>query len=140
MYKSTFVYSVLALCVSLAGATVVADEPTLGTWTNNEETRTYGFLETNKLTFSRVNLLYSDGVMKRSREHTVDGLWREGASICNRGKQTGNVMMYVNKRQCCMLVQHLGEKLILTKVWGKTSSYGDICDNAVLSRKYKRSP
>jgi hypothetical protein len=65
------------------------------------------------------------------------GVWQYHDGICwlgdNKGMK-GNIMVYVDKFQCCLGAQLFGARLVLTEVWKKGFGHGDeLCTNRVLT-------
>lgn len=126
---------VLLLLVSITGWFVAyAADGVWGVWTDRDESHYYAFLKNSEFKFR--GLKFNPKLMESERKET-DGVWRSGDGICwigDKKQQTGNVLIYVDSLECCMLAQFLGNKLVLSEVWQKGYHELNICSNRVLTR------
>jgi hypothetical protein len=105
----------------------VAADTGWGIWERNDPnyTYTYHFKANNEL-----KLWYTGGQGK-------EGAWYYQQNTCwsgyEKNRQYGNVMVYVDSLQCCLLANFLGNKLVLSEVWQKGTDDYQICNNNVLT-------
>jgi hypothetical protein len=110
-----------------------------GSWTDKEKDCTYSFLKDNGFRF-RKRLNWSTE-KKRTEDDPkeTDGVWRYGEEICWAGPAKGNLMIYADTMQCCMLAQIIGGKLVLTEIWEKGHCDFNICNNRLLTKVKSKS-
>ena len=100
-----------------------------GAWTDREEKVTYTFLEDHEFRFRWKRGQGQPDVME-------EGAWETGTGICWPGAKDegskGNVMLYVDTKQCCLTARRLGKNLVLSLIWEKGGA--NACQNRVLRR------
>ncbi|MGE5753731.1 MAG: hypothetical protein ACM319_08850, partial [Deltaproteobacteria bacterium] len=62
------------------------------------------------------------------------GVYSDGKDKCRSNQQKGNLMIYVDEMQCCMMTQEIAGKLVLTEVFSKGDEGMSICKDRVLTR------
>ena len=90
-----------------------------GVWTDQDKKNTYAFAANHELVY----VSSTEG-----RQHRSIGAWRYEPGVCWLGKekeQLGNVLMYLNESECCVMAQRLGSRLILSFIWSKPSYLSD---------------
>ena len=107
----------------------------IGVWADKDQKYIYAFLENSKFKFW----------VFRDRPEKTQGVWimeecYQGAIIM-RKEQMGNLHIYTDKVNCCMLTRFSGNKLMLKKIyagadWGDAL---DVCSDKVLM-KIKEMP
>lgn len=109
-----------------------------GIWEDSAQDRTYAILRNNEL-----KLWGKTGTWNQNTKQTTysprktEGVWTSGEAICwlgDKKQQVGNLMIYADSLQCCMLARFLGTKLVLTEVWQKGSDTLGVCNSGVLNR------
>jgi hypothetical protein len=121
----------------------IAADAGWGIWTDKEAMHTYAFLRNNELKFRGVKSNWRKEIQQyETTPGETDGVWQSGDDICWMGdkkQQKGNMMIYSDSLQCCMIAQFLGSKLVLSEVWQKGDDELGICENRVLT-KIKKMP
>ncbi|NJD61482.1 MAG: hypothetical protein FIA93_02020 [Deltaproteobacteria bacterium] len=62
------------------------------------------------------------------------GVYSHGKDKCRSNQQKGNLMIYVDEMQCCMMTQGIAGKLVLTEIFSKGHEGMSICKDRVLTR------
>jgi hypothetical protein len=62
------------------------------------------------------------------------GVFSLGKDKCRSNHQKGDLMIYVEDMQCCMMTQVIAGKLVLTEVFSKGREGVSICKDRVLTR------
>jgi hypothetical protein len=153
-------YHVLTMMVLFILSVIVnfsyADENAIkmrgSVWADMEDKHIYSFLNNNEFRFvAEIQRPAEEGDLEYDPRGTVkmitetekaEGVYRLlGDNYCwlgtQLGTQKGNLMIYVDEIQCCMLMNFVGEKLVLSEVWMKPQFYFDhlgICSNRVLKK------
>ncbi len=126
----------LPLFVFSMSTSVLNADPVSGVWGDKDQSNTYAFLQTKEFRFWGRKSIFAEGKLTYAPVK-ADGVWTEGDGICWIGEQkqqTGNLMIYVDTLQCCMLAQTIAGKLVLSEIWAKGYDEFDICSNRVLNR------
>ena len=128
-----FVIIAVVLSISAMGVfdSAFGAKDTWGVWTEKEGNFTYEFLKNHEFRFRGK----TDATPPKTIE--VEGVWETGSGICWVGQKgegnTGNLMLYVGNRQCCLGARRLGENLVLSELWEKPSrGSSEFCNNRVL--------
>ena len=145
MQKPKFFFIVLVIAahtLGIAGYAVAADNA-WGIWTDKEQTYVYAFLKNNELkVWGQKSTWRTDTLKYTYTKGKADGVWQYQEGMCWIGdtkQQQGNVMIYVDSLQCCMMAQFLGNKLVLSEIWNKGYDEFGMCNNRVLT-KTKTTP
>jgi len=70
----------------------------------------------------------------------VEGVYRTGDDICWLPKEDGtkgrlgNTLIFFDQSQCCLQIENIGEKLVVSFVWQKPYGSSGICQNQVLKK------
>ena len=112
-----------------------------GTWTDKDQAYSYSLLAGHEFKYECQSCDYSRPAPNRSVK--TEGAWNSAEGACWAGDPKtdkkvalGNLLLYADDVQCCMLAQLLGNKLVLTEVWTKGSgTMASICSNRVLTRQ-----
>jgi hypothetical protein len=131
--------SLLALlifpCASFGG------ERFIGNWGDMDEVNVYVFRENGSFEFHhrKAGPAGGDASAAVEREEKVlydriTGVWTSGKGICSSGFQKGDMMLYVEEMQCCVMTQVVADKLVLSTVFSKGQDGLSFCTNRVLSR------
>ena len=113
----------------------------LGNWGDRNETNLYVFRANGAFEFQRRkpdpagdNTSTVEGKGEPASYERVTGVWTSGKGICSSGLQKGDLILYVDEMQCCMMVQLVADKLVLSAVFTKGKDDLSLCRNRVLSR------
>lgn len=137
MCKSKILVTALLILISIS-LSAIAAAVSWGIWTNKEQTHVYAFLAKDELKFwGQKGTWRADLQRFEYSQGKTDGVWQYQEGICwlgDKKQQLGNVMIYADTLQCCMMAQFLGSKLVLSEVWHKGTDELGICENRVLTR------
>jgi hypothetical protein len=149
---STMILFILSVIINFSYADENAIKMRDSVWADREEKHIYSFLKNNEFRFvAEIQRPSQEGDQEYDPRGTVkmitetekaEGVYRLlGDNYCwfetQLGTQKGNLMIYVDRIQCCMLMEFVGEKLVLSEVWMKPQFYFDhlgICENRVLTK------
>ena len=139
MQKSVLVLVLIAVIyVYCLTNNASAEDNAWGVWTNKKQTHVYAFLKNNELKFwGQKGSWRSDIQQYAYTQGKTDGVWRYKEGVCwigDKKQQQGNVMIYADTLECCMMAQFLGNKLVLTEIWNKGHDEFGICENTVLTK------
>ena len=130
---------VVALLVSSTPG--FGDGQFLGNWGDRNEANLYAFKANGAFEFQRRkpnpagdNTSAVEGKGEPASYERVTGVWTSGKGICSSGLQKGDLILYVDEMQCCMMVQLVADKLVLSTVFTRGKDDLSICGNRVLSR------
>lgn len=140
MQKTKFLFIVLVVVahtLTMVRYAVAADNA-WGVWTDKEQTHVYAFLKNSELKFWGQKSSWQADIQRNTyTKGKTDGVWQYQEGMCwtgDRKQQQGNVMIYVDSFQCCMMAQFLGNKLVLSEIWNKGYDEFGICTNRVLTK------
>lgn len=74
-------------------------------------------------------------------DFSVVGVYRQESGVCwmtkNDGsKNPGNLLLYIDEVQCCLGVEYISDKYVLTKIWVTGTGTGyQLCRNQVLKKE-----
>lgn len=115
-----------------------AADNTWGVWTDKEQSYVYAFLENSEFEFWGQKSTWRADIQRYTyTKGKTDGVWQYEEGICwigDKKPQYGNLMIYVESLQCCMMVQFLGNKLVLSEIWNKGKDELGLCTNRVLTK------
>ena len=139
MKSVAFIPPVLALLV-FSGA-CFGGEKFIGNWGDRDEVNIYVFRTNGSFEFHHRKVdpagdNSSAVVVKEEKVlyERITGVWTSGRGICSSGLQKGDLMLYVEEMQCCMMEQVVADKLVLSAVFYKGQDGLSLCVNRVLSR------
>lgn len=127
----------LLACLLSAGVCFGGEKIT-GDWGDKDEANVYVFRENGEFEYQRKQTDAVGGNASTGGEPAVyersPGVWTSGKGICSTGLQKGDLMIYVEETQCCMMTQSVAGKLVLNAVFSKGPEVLPICRNRVLNR------
>jgi hypothetical protein len=130
---------VLLACLLFAGV-CYGEEKIIGEWGDRDEANVYVFRQNGEFEYYRRTSAAVGGDTSREGKgepavyERSSGVWTSGKGICSTGLQKGDLMIYVEETQCCMMTQTVAGKLVLNAVFSKGTGDLPICRNRVLNR------
>jgi hypothetical protein len=116
-------------------------EKFIGNWGDRDAVNVYVFRDDGSFEFHHrkgdpagdKDPAATDTAGKALYERTT-GVWTSGKGICGSMLQKGDLMLYVEEMQCCMMTQVVADKLVLSSVFSRGPDGLPFCTNRVLSR------
>ena len=129
----------LLACMLSAGV-CLGEEKIVGSWGDQSGANVYLFGKDGEFEY-RLKVTSAAGGRTPAgaeKEPTAyersSGVWTSGKGICSTGLQKGDLMIYVDEMQCCMMTQAVAGKLVLNAVFSRGHEDMSICRNRVLGR------
>ena len=135
--------AVLSTVIALLASSTpcFGDGKFLGNWGDRNGANLYAFQANGAFEFQRRkpdpagdNATTVEGKGEPASYERVAGVWTSGKAICSSGLQKGDLILYVDEMQCCMMVQLVADKLVLSAVFTRGKDDLSLCRNRVLSR------
>lgn len=120
-------------------AVCFAGNEMIGYWSDRNNMNIYNFDGKGDFEFYSKVMNAGDNVSSGGKETQPSymvwkGVYSPGKDKCRSNHQKGNLMIYVDEMQCCMMTQEIAGKLVLTEVFSKGHEGLSICKDRVLTR------
>lgn len=116
-----------------------ADEDIIGFWSDKNNVNLYSFDNKGDFKYYHFAMNLGDDNSATIGDKTTSyrlwkGVFSRRKDICQENIQKGNMMIYVEEMQCCVMTQIIADKLVLTEVFSKGHEGMSICKDRVLNR------
>jgi hypothetical protein len=135
--KHTVRFTVVVLCM-LLHSMCFAGEEVFGYWADRNHMNLYNFESKGDFEYyGKVVNAGDNGFSGREEALPSYKVWKgvfsHGKDKCRSKIQKGDLMIYVDEMQCCMMTQAIAGKLVLTEVFSKGHEGMSICRDRVLT-------
>jgi hypothetical protein len=116
-----------------------ASDNVIGSWSDKNNVNIYDFHSKGDFEYYKKIANHGDNLSlteegKLSSYKSLKGVFSKGKDICRMNIQKGDLMIYAEEMQCCIMTQIIAEKLVLTEVFSKGNDDMNMCTDRVLNR------
>jgi hypothetical protein len=135
--KQAVRFAIVVTCLLLQ-AICFAGEEVVGYWADRSHRNVYNFESNGEFEYYAKVANAGDNAFSGGGEipptHKVwKGVYSHGKDKCRSKNQKGDLMIYVDDMQCCMMTQGIAGKLVLSEVFSKGPEGMSICKDRVLT-------
>ena len=136
--RYTIAVAVAVMHVMLNGVCFAGDN-VIGSWSDKNNVNIYNFHSKGDFEYYKRIANHSDNISltdgnKLSSYKLLKGVFSMGKDICRLNIQKGDMMIYAEEMQCCIMTQIIAEKLVLTEVFSKGNDDMNMCTDRVLNK------
>lgn len=136
--RQTICLVVVVMCM-VPGTICFAGDEVIGYWADRNNRNIYSFDRKGDFEYYGKAENAGDNVIAGSEGNLPSykvrkGVFSHGKDKCRSNQQKGNLMIYVDEMQCCMMTQEIAGKLVLTEVFSKGPEGTSICKDRVVTR------